>query len=254
MSTENTQYSLEAAIETLQRIKEHSCGRPWQIVVRTHNPGALSGGQTSDVQGIYAGFDWEAGQVIVTPVKPLTELTPEQVQAITKSVREGQSWHAYQAQKKLRERIDELQDRIKELAAAPAVQPEPQAQWDDPRVQRVYEVLCSNEAPPPEQHWEGWVARRIVDALAAVSAAQAEPIAIVKRGTDGKSGPLLWLGTVPDDNTPLYVAAATGAQAEPLSLDRLKELALQEQLLLLCDDMEALETITRAVEQAHGIT
>ena len=51
-------------------------------------------------------------------------------------------------------------------------QPEPAAQWDDPRVQRVYELLCSDEAPPKEQHWEGWLARRIVDALAASPAAQ----------------------------------------------------------------------------------
>jgi hypothetical protein len=51
-------------------------------------------------------------------------------------------------------------------------QPEPTAQWDDPRVQAVYQVLCSDEAPPPEQHWEGFLARRIVDALAAQQPAE----------------------------------------------------------------------------------
>lgn len=45
--------------------------------------------------------------------------------------------------------------------------PEPTAKWDDPRVQVVYECLCSMEVPPPEKHWEGWTARRIVDALSA---------------------------------------------------------------------------------------
>ena len=38
--------------------------------------------------------------------------------------------------------------------------------WEDPRVQKVYDILCSDEMPPDGQHWEGWTARRIVDALA----------------------------------------------------------------------------------------
>lgn len=41
----------------------------------------------------------------------------------------------------------------------------PVVSFDDARVQRVYEILCSDEQPPAEQHWEGWTARRIVDAL-----------------------------------------------------------------------------------------
>jgi hypothetical protein len=44
-------------------------------------------------------------------------------------------------------------------------QEEPIAQWEDPRVQAVYEVLVSFDPPPPEQHWEGWTARRIVECL-----------------------------------------------------------------------------------------
>jgi hypothetical protein len=39
--------------------------------------------------------------------------------------------------------------------------------WEDPRVQIVYTLLCADEAPPDrEEHWEGWIARRIVAALA----------------------------------------------------------------------------------------
>jgi hypothetical protein len=46
--------------------------------------------------------------------------------------------------------------------------------FDDPRVQIVYELLCSEEAPPNKQeHWEGWVARKIVAALSAPPAAEA---------------------------------------------------------------------------------
>lgn len=35
--------------------------------------------------------------------------------------------------------------------------------FDDPDVQTVYALLCGDEAPPNrEEHWEGWLARRIV--------------------------------------------------------------------------------------------
>lgn len=41
------------------------------------------------------------------------------------------------------------------------------ADWDDPRTQTVYEILCDPDEPPnPEEHWEGWKARRIVAAVA----------------------------------------------------------------------------------------
>lgn len=54
--------------------------------------------------------------------------------------------------------------------AKPAASGEPVAKWDDPRVQAVYQTLCSEEVPPPAQHWEGWTARRIVDAITAQTA------------------------------------------------------------------------------------
>ena len=43
---------------------------------------------------------------------------------------------------------------------------DPVAKFDDPKVQAVYEILCNDEAPPKSEHWEGFIARRIVDALA----------------------------------------------------------------------------------------
>ena len=46
----------------------------------------------------------------------------------------------------------------------PAV--EPVAKFDDPRVQAVYEILCSYARPPADEHWEGFTARRIVDTMA----------------------------------------------------------------------------------------
>ena len=119
MSNESAKngYALEAALEHLQRIQSMQGNRPWRLVIRKYNPGAMSGHQTTEVQAIAAGFDWEAGQVVIEPAKPLTELTPEQVTDISKSVRASGSWHAYQSQKKLRDQIDSLKARIKELEA-----------------------------------------------------------------------------------------------------------------------------------------
>ena len=45
---------------------------------------------------------------------------------------------------------------------------QPEAQWDDPIVQAVYEVLCAEEEPVGNEHWEGLAARRIVDAIRGV--------------------------------------------------------------------------------------
>jgi len=41
---------------------------------------------------------------------------------------------------------------------------EPVAQFDDPKVQVVYEILC-NAKPPDGEHYEGFAARKIIDAL-----------------------------------------------------------------------------------------
>ena len=43
---------------------------------------------------------------------------------------------------------------------------EPVASFDDPRVQTVYKILCSPVQPPADEHWEGFTARLIADALA----------------------------------------------------------------------------------------
>ncbi len=57
-----------------------------------------------------------------------------------------------------------MREEQKPAAVAPVVA------FEDPRVQKVYELLCSEERPPQGEHWEGFVARRIVDALAAPAA------------------------------------------------------------------------------------
>lgn len=37
--------------------------------------------------------------------------------------------------------------------------------FEDPRVQVVYKLLCDLTEPPGDEHWEGFVARRIVAAI-----------------------------------------------------------------------------------------
>jgi hypothetical protein len=43
---------------------------------------------------------------------------------------------------------------------------EPITPFDDPSAQLVYKLLTDDQdVPPGNQHWEGWIARRIVDVL-----------------------------------------------------------------------------------------
>lgn len=106
--------SIDQAIEQLQRIRDIRGGhREFRLVIRKHNPGGLTAHQTTDVVGLATGFDWEAGQVVLTPARPLTELSPEQVNDIQKSVRAGGSWHAYESQKKLCAEIERLKALLK---------------------------------------------------------------------------------------------------------------------------------------------
>lgn len=55
-----------------------------------------------------------------------------------------------------------IYDRGRREAPQPA---EPRADFDDPRVQQVYEIICGDNHPPAGEHWDGYVSRLIVDAL-----------------------------------------------------------------------------------------
>ena len=48
----------------------------------------------------------------------------------------------------------------------------PLPEWEDQSVQVAYEVLCDLAEPPDGEHWEGFVARRIVAALRNAEQAQ----------------------------------------------------------------------------------
>lgn len=42
---------------------------------------------------------------------------------------------------------------------------EPRVDFDDSRVQQVYEIICGDNHPPVGEHWDGYVSRLIVDAM-----------------------------------------------------------------------------------------
>lgn len=96
--------------ELVNRIlsNNHSHRRDMDVTIVVHSPGRIGSTPSVEVQSIQAGFDWDAGQVMIFPSQPLTTLTPEQVVDITDSVRKGQSWHAYQEYKKHKEQLEKL--------------------------------------------------------------------------------------------------------------------------------------------------
>jgi len=107
---------LSTLIATLQRIATRG-GDP-DVMVSVQSQGELRG--TIPAVGInaaHAGFDWDSGRVLLTPAQPVVALTAAQVEAIVKSVREGQSWHAYQTYKTLRQRCRDLEAQVARLTS-----------------------------------------------------------------------------------------------------------------------------------------
>jgi hypothetical protein len=101
-----------ALIQRHQKLKPHE---DFRLTVAICNPGGLTAHQTVEVIGIQGGFDWTACQLIVQPAVPLSMLSPEQVADITKSVRAGGSWHAYEREKKSRAELTAAQAKIAQL-------------------------------------------------------------------------------------------------------------------------------------------
>lgn len=86
---------LSTLMARLQRIA--AAGSDPDVMVSVQSQGELRGPTPAvGIIGAHAGFDWDSGRVLLTPAQPVVALTPEQVEAIVKSVRSGQSWHAYQ--------------------------------------------------------------------------------------------------------------------------------------------------------------
>lgn len=104
---------LNNALEHLMRdqLLTENERRPLKLVIPLFSPGKVGGQAYAEVNGIFPGFDWDAGKVFLTSEKPLTQLSPEDVAAIRTSVSMGQSWHAYERYKKQKAK----EDRVKEL-------------------------------------------------------------------------------------------------------------------------------------------
>lgn len=94
----------EAATRLLN-FAEHD-NRERRLTVRIHSPGGIGGTPTVDVTGIHNGVGMDLNKIILHTDYPLTKLTPEQLDAVTESVRLGQSWHALEQYRELRGRME----------------------------------------------------------------------------------------------------------------------------------------------------
>ncbi len=75
--------------------------------------------------------------------------------------------------------------------------------FDHPCVQLVYETLCQDHCPPKGEHWEGFVAQKIVEALAAMQPSKTneqEAFEKVIESECGAGATMKW----PHENSPTY--------------------------------------------------
>lgn len=105
------------AILTHPSIAVENSRRPKMLVVQVLRPGSIGGTPCVDVESISAGIDWDSRRLIIKPEKPLTALSPEEVDAIKQSAAAGQSWHAYQTHLAHKAQITGLQAFAKEMLA-----------------------------------------------------------------------------------------------------------------------------------------
>ncbi|RZN17095.1 hypothetical protein [Escherichia sp. E14S1] len=147
--------------ELVNRIlsNKHCQHRDMDMAIVIHSPGSIGSTPSVEVQSIQAGFDWDAGKVLIFPAQPLTTLTPEQISDITESVRKGQSWHAYQAYKKHKEQLEKLSIELD--AAKQRI-----AELESNRATLAAENIALKSAQPPQ------FGQKMMDALAAYEECQ----------------------------------------------------------------------------------
>lgn len=109
--------NLPDALAQLSRVQSLYPGRDWKLFAKVFAPGSVGGAPCAELTRLNVGFDWDDGKLIFDTDVPLTRLSPEDVSAIRKSVKEGQSWHAYHAYKKQADRIKELEAELALLKA-----------------------------------------------------------------------------------------------------------------------------------------
>jgi hypothetical protein len=108
---------LPKAITDLQRLHLYAGSRKdtKALQVPVFAPYSVGGTACVGVTAIHSGIDWDANKIMLQTERPVTLLTPEDVAAIHKSAKEGQSWHAYQMHKKLSDRIRALEAELAAL-------------------------------------------------------------------------------------------------------------------------------------------
>lgn len=99
----------KTALHVMQQCAKEDERRPMTLAVVIQSQGSIGGTPCVEVGNIQAGFDWDAGKLMIYPARPLTQLSQEDVAAIRKSVSKGQSWHAYQAYKAQQEKLKAMQ-------------------------------------------------------------------------------------------------------------------------------------------------
>ena len=106
------------ALKVMQHYVTEDERRPMKLVVVVNDPGSIGGTPCVEVETVVAGFDWDAGKMMIFPSKSLTALSPAQVDEISKSAAGGQSWHAYQAYNKYQEQLKAAEAQRDLLLAA----------------------------------------------------------------------------------------------------------------------------------------
>ena len=138
---------------------------------------------------IYKTFEqWKSGNVLEHGVPRTEHYSKDQLDLVE------MGWsYGYDAGRAVEQALDKMAENARELGLdyEPVLKDnsnyrydppvaEPVADFDDPLVQTVYNILCdADEGKPREEHWEGWKARRIVATLTSPPAqpAPVQPVA-----------------------------------------------------------------------------
>ena len=82
-----------------------------EIVIPVTDYGGLGPTPAVSVGAAYRGIDWDADRVFLRPSQPVSRLSEADIQAIHKSLRGAQSWHAYKAYKAMAEKVRAAEER-----------------------------------------------------------------------------------------------------------------------------------------------